>query len=416
MNRTSITNSLSNSNRLSNNNIKMGIINSAVFSAGEPPKHGKQKGPKARQMRKPLLFMAAITIMGAAGIAGCKAKDPLACASQDDCAPNSYCYRNVCIIKRCTGDTMCPGRKCVNFQCVETESPDVPAKCAENNGGCEEKICDESSGTVVCKPIETFTITVTKTGNGTITSTPSGINCGTACSATYSYGASVNLIAQPAANQAFSGWGGSCSGAESCNLIMNAPQTVSATFTCIPETDTELCAETCGDVTDRCGRLRTCGGCPHPQECGVGSVKNKCACPAVIHSETLLTNWLPIPLSPPDTAYQELGNGVVLDTQTCLRWKKDYQREGETEMFTWEEAKSICSNLGDGWRLPTITELQSLVDYQKDSINSVFHIPEGPRSFWSSTGKDMSAWGVSFDNSMSHRAAKSYTNYVRCVR
>jgi hypothetical protein len=50
-------------------------------------------------------------------------------------------------------------------------------------------------------------------------------------------------------------------------------------------------------------------------------VVNKCACADVAHPEALLTNWLPIPLSPLASAYQELGSGVVLDTQTCLRWR-----------------------------------------------------------------------------------------------
>ncbi len=339
-------------------------------------------------MSKTLLFIATIATITVVGIAGCKIKDPLACDSQTDCAPESYCYSHVCIISQCTNDSDCPGRKCVNSQCVENGSPSD-----ENHDG--------------------VSLTVTKTGSGTITSIPPGINCGTACIATYSFGSSVSLTAEPAANHVFSGWGESCSGMGSCNLTMNTPQTVSAGFACIPETDDELCESTCGsEITDRCGNPRTCG-CPYPQVCGGGSVTNKCACANEIHPPATLANWLPIPLSPLANAYQELGNGVVLDTQTCLRWKKDYQKEGETIKFTLGKAKSICKNLGDGWRLPTTAELVSLVDYQKDSptINPLFDMPTKYYFFSSSTGEH----GVYFGNGCV-LPNEADIAAVRCVR
>jgi len=45
----------------------------------------------------------------------------------------------------------------------------------------------------------TYTLTVNKSGNGsgTVTSNPAGINCGTACSANFTSGASVTLTATP---------------------------------------------------------------------------------------------------------------------------------------------------------------------------------------------------------------------------
>ena len=77
-----------------------------------------------------------------------------------------------------------------------------------------------------------FTLTVSKagTGSGTVTSSPSGISCGSTCSATYTSGQQVTLTANPAAGSAFAGWSGACSGTGTCIVAMNANAAVTATF------------------------------------------------------------------------------------------------------------------------------------------------------------------------------------------
>ena len=78
-----------------------------------------------------------------------------------------------------------------------------------------------------------FTLQVNKTGTGTgtVTSNPSGINCGSTCSAKFSSGATVTLTATPAAGSVFAGWGGSgCSGTGTCTVTLTANTTVTATF------------------------------------------------------------------------------------------------------------------------------------------------------------------------------------------
>src|SRR4029453_7152777 len=59
-----------------------------------------------------------------------------------------------------------------------------------------------------------FTLTVSRSGNGTVTSTPTGINCGNTCAAAYSAGTVVTLTATPQnKNFPFLGWsGGGCCG------------------------------------------------------------------------------------------------------------------------------------------------------------------------------------------------------------
>lgn len=76
-----------------------------------------------------------------------------------------------------------------------------------------------------------FTLVVAKTGTGTITSSPSGIACGTTCSNSYVGNTNVTLTAAPASGNTFSGWSGACAGAATtCVLSMTVNRSVSATF------------------------------------------------------------------------------------------------------------------------------------------------------------------------------------------
>lgn len=94
------------------------------------------------------------------------------------------------------------------------------------------------------------TLTVSRTGGGTVTSDPSGINCGTDCSEAYpptveeicetdpetgkplcyneiTY-QDVTLGASAHSSWSFAGWGGACSGTGSCTVTMDSDKSVSA--------------------------------------------------------------------------------------------------------------------------------------------------------------------------------------------
>jgi len=89
----------------------------------------------------------------------------------------------------------------------------------------------------------THTLTVSKagSGSGTVTSSPSGINCGATCSASFAAGTMVTLTAAADAGSTFTGWsGGGCSGTGTCTVTMSADQAVTATFTVIPVTAAPL--------------------------------------------------------------------------------------------------------------------------------------------------------------------------------
>jgi hypothetical protein len=70
------------------------------------------------------------------------------------------------------------------------------------------------------------------TGTGTVTSSPAGINCGSACTGTFAPGTSVTLTEAPGAASAFAGWsGGACSGTSTtCTFVLTSAPNINATF------------------------------------------------------------------------------------------------------------------------------------------------------------------------------------------
>jgi len=80
--------------------------------------------------------------------------------------------------------------------------------------------------------IDRYTLTVNKagTGAGTVTSSPSGISCGTDCTELYDYNTSVTLTASPSTGSDFAGWSGACTGTGTCTVSMTAARSVTATF------------------------------------------------------------------------------------------------------------------------------------------------------------------------------------------
>jgi len=81
--------------------------------------------------------------------------------------------------------------------------------------------------------ITQYPLTVTKngTGAGTVTSSPTGISCGTDCSENYTKDASVTLTARANSDSKFSGWSNGCTGTSTtCTVTMNAAKTVNAKF------------------------------------------------------------------------------------------------------------------------------------------------------------------------------------------
>jgi len=99
-------------------------------------------------------------------------------------------------------------------------------------------ISDVTADHTVMVTFSTSRLTIQKGGNGSgaVASSPSGIDCGTTCTATYKKGTRVTLTPTPAPGSVFKGWTGACKGKGACAVVMSADKTVGATF------DTGSCA------------------------------------------------------------------------------------------------------------------------------------------------------------------------------
>jgi hypothetical protein len=96
------------------------------------------------------------------------------------------------------------------------------------SGGCT--VIMNAAESVTATFVQDAALSVSVTGSGTVTSSPTGINCPALCTANFAPGTQVTLTAAPANGWGFSGWGGPCSGVGNCVVTMSAAQSVTATF------------------------------------------------------------------------------------------------------------------------------------------------------------------------------------------
>lgn len=85
------------------------------------------------------------------------------------------------------------------------------------------------AATFIASPV-THALNLTRIGNGTVTSSPAGIDCGSSCRASFNAGTVVALTPSPGAGYQFGGWGGACSGTGACVVNMGGEQSVTAQF------------------------------------------------------------------------------------------------------------------------------------------------------------------------------------------
>ena len=119
-----------------------------------------------------------------------------------------------------------------------------------------------------------------------------------------------------------------------------------------------------------------------------------------------------------------VASGTVYDTMTKLTW----QQTVSTTQYTWSDAQSYCASLnlaGTGWRVPSVKELMTLVDFSVAPGSGPATIdatafPNAPANwFWSSTllaGISSLAWDVDFLIGYTNNGFVSGHNIVRCVR
>ncbi len=105
--------------------------------------------------------------------------------------------------------------------------------------------------TVTLKDVNTpttYTLSTGVTGLGTLTSNPTGIDCGSDCTEVFPENLAVTLTAAATTNYFFTGWSGDCTGTGDCGLVMSSDKSANATFV-IASTLQVVIAGT-GTVTD----------------------------------------------------------------------------------------------------------------------------------------------------------------------
>ncbi|MBM9499388.1 DUF1566 domain-containing protein [Leptospira sp. 201903071] len=137
--------------------------------------------------------------------------------------------------------------------------------------------------------------------------------------------------------------------------------------------------------------------------------------------------------------FTDVGNGTILDQKSGLVWQKCASGQGSAGdsysdcmvgtavSVDWINALAYCNSLalgGGGWRLPSVKELVSLVDYSRAAspfINQVI-FPNASSGYWTSTthpsgSYKFQAYQVAF-NSGTYDTFDKATSFarVRCVR
>jgi hypothetical protein len=115
--------------------------------------------------------------------------------------------------------------------------------------------------------------------------------------------------------------------------------------------------------------------------------------------------------------YQTQPDGTILDQATGLTW----QATLDPGSYTWGDALKYCAGLGAGWRVPSLTEIQTIIDEATEDpavAPSVF--PDTPAvDFWTSTANadgTGASWYVDFFYGASDTDVAARLFRVRCVR
>ena len=120
---------------------------------------------------------------------------------------------------------------------TEASFPDTGGPDISYNGGTDAFVAKVATG---------FTLAVARSGEGTVTSDPAGIDCGNDCSNDYQEGTAVTLTATPAEGYDFAGWSDDCTNLTgTCTVTMDQAHSVTATF--------ELESPACDDGEDNDG-------------------------------------------------------------------------------------------------------------------------------------------------------------------
>ena len=133
----------------------------------------------------------------------------------------------------------------------------------------------------------------------------------------------------------------------------------------------------------------------------------------------------------PDSRYQLLNSDTeVKDTQTGLIWQRCSLGQtwsdtssctGTATTYNWTNALQTAKNMGNGWRVPNIKELDSLIEQAcySPSINETYFPNTQSNWYWSSSpvaNRSSYAWVVYFSYGYFGNGSQYGYAYVRLVR
>ena len=159
-----------------------------------------------------------------------------------------------------------------------------------SGGGCAGSGSCSVSMTEARNVTATFTrvnsLNVNRTGDGLVTSNPSGINCGGDCSETYPLGTVVTLSAFESPGWTFNRWEGACTGSGQCQVTMSEARVVTAVF------DPELNV-TIASVAGGTGTVTSApAGISCPSDCqGAYPLNSPVTLTAAPSADSLFTSW-----------------------------------------------------------------------------------------------------------------------------
>ncbi len=112
------------------------------------------------------------------------------------------------------------------------------------------------------------------------------------------------------------------------------------------------------------------------------------------------------------------AGGLVTDTLTNLVW----QQQASSTTMTWTAAQSYCSAAGSGFRLPTLKELESIVDLTVTSAPTINQtaFPNMPvKGYWTSSpypyNRLIQVFCVGFNGGANGNYNVDDSSGVRCV-
>ncbi|MFK7805120.1 MAG: hypothetical protein AB8G95_26035, partial [Anaerolineae bacterium] len=98
-------------------------------------------------------------------------------------------------------------------------------------GGCSVTMDEAKSVTAAFAQLYDLTVTASGDGSGTVTSNPTGIDCGDSCVMSVASGTLIILTATADDGSVFVGWsGGGCSGTDACNVMLDESKSITAEF------------------------------------------------------------------------------------------------------------------------------------------------------------------------------------------